>query len=133
MLTMHKDFPGVQALKSQLESSGSDYSCWTSLPASSATVVFLGPFQGHTVVWNMTLSTLEHYRAAEVGFQSSAKNNHFDRPFIEILEVVEGVFSLGVGLDIAVIDEPAIKKTIIMIRNYKSLALGKIQFGVVNT
>lgn len=130
---MSHDFPRVQALKSRQASSDSDYSCRTSLPDVSATVIFLGPFQGHTVVWNMTVATLEYYRAAEVGSQSSAKNNLFDRPFIEILEDVEGVFSLGVGLDIAVIDEPVIKKTIIMIRNYKRLTLGKIQFGVANT
>ena len=43
------------------------------------------------------------------------------------------VYQLNVGLDLPIIDEPVIKKTIIMIRNYKLLAVGKIEFGIACT
>jgi len=128
---MNKGLPQVEFLKTQLVSAGNDYICNTALPESSASVLFLGPFQGEIVRWNMTVATLAHYRLAET--ESTAPQRLFDRPFIEILHEAEGVFPLRVGLDLAVIDETVIKKTIIMMRNYKRLVIGQIQFGVSHT
>ena len=125
---MHTIFPKVAAFRIQLEKLGSDYICATRLPDATASVSFLGQFQGQTVLWNMTLATLAHYRLAESNAIPATEQKFFNCPFIEINAGIEGVFQLSVGLDLAVIDEPVIKKSIIMIRNYKRLAVGKIEF-----
>lgn len=130
---MHPLFPNVATFRVQLEKLGSDYICATRLPDAAAAVSFLGQFQGQTVLWNMTLATLAHYRLSEPNAISTAEKKLFNCPFIEINAGVEGVFQIRVGLDLAVIDEPVIKKTIIMIRNYKRLAIGKIAFCGAHT
>ena len=133
LFKMHSIFLQVEAFRSQLERLGSDYICNTRLPDTSASVSFLGQFQGQTVLWNMTLGTLAHYRQAETDVDSAAAQVLFRCPFIEIDEGVDGVYQIRVGLDLAIIDDPVIKKTIIMIRNYKRLAIGKIEFGTAKT
>ena len=40
---------------------------------------------------------------------------------------------LNVGLDLKTIDEAVINKTIIMIRNYKRLRIGRNEFGSMHT
>lgn len=117
----------VEILSRRLLESGRDYICETILPAESARVVFFGGFQGQRVCWQMTLATLSHYKqgvANEIGMVRRA----YRCPFIEIGAGVEGVCSIAVGLVLPEIDEPAIKKTIIMIRNYKRLRVGLIEF-----
>lgn len=114
--------PLAQALDSQLSQLGRDFICTASLPAASVQLRFLGPFRGDTVVWEMRLGTLADWRNT-AGNQSS-----MPCPFIEITEGVEGIFPIKVGLDLVVIDEPVIRKTIIMVRNYKRLVIGKIEF-----
>lgn len=130
---MNNDFSQVEDLKSQLTSAGSDFICRTPLPYSSAIVLFLGPFHGQTVVWDMTLATLAHYRTVETAKITAQQSRLFDNQFIEIIEASEGIFQLRVGLEIKEIDEPVIKKTIIMIRNYKRLAIGRSGFGSMRT
>lgn len=130
---MHTIFLKAEALKSQLQKQGCDYICTTLLPDTSASVSFLGPFQGQTVVWNMKLATLAHYRLAEADIVSTTEPRFFICPFIDIKEEAGGAYQLNVGLDLAVIDDPVIKKTIIMLRNYKRLVIGKIEFGGVYT
>jgi len=130
---MRTTFPPAEALKAQLEQLDSDYLCRSNLPATSASVSFLGPYQGCVVMWKMNLATLSHYRQAVDGDIAALEQEIFTCPFIEIKEDAEGSYQLNVGLDLTIIDEPVIKKTIIMIRNYKLLAVGKIEFGTVNT
>ena len=130
---MPKKFPQVDSFKSQLQEQGSDYICTALLPDTSASVLFLGHFQGNTVVWNMTVATLAHYRLAEADVIATTESRRFICPFIDIKEEADGGYQLNVGLDLPVIDEAVIKKTIIMIRNYKRLAIGKIEFGTAKT
>jgi hypothetical protein len=98
-----------------------DYSCHTALPASNVSVTFQGLFAGKTVTWEMQFATLAHWRKA---YPDTA----YRCPFIEIFPSKSDVFHVSVGLDLQVIDEPAIRKAIIMLRNYKRLALGKKEF-----
>ena len=84
-------------------------------------------------MWNMTLATLAHYRLAEADVISTTEHTLFICPFIDIKAGANGVYQFKVGLDLPSIDEPVIKKTIIMIRNYKRLVIGKIEFGTANT
>lgn len=125
---MSDTFPLIEAFKTRLEMLGGDYICNTRLPAATASVLFLGQLHGQTVLWNMTLATLVHYRFAADYEIPTAKPRNFNCPFMEVMEGVEGVNQISVGLDLATIDDPVIKKSIIMIRNYKRLALGKIEF-----
>jgi hypothetical protein len=113
--------PPAQALNLQLAQLGRDFICTTPLPASRVQLRFLGPFQGQTVVWDMQLGTLADCRQTR---SASA----VPCPFIEIAEGTQGVHPIAVGLELAIIDEPVIRKTIIMVRNYKRLKIGKIEF-----
>lgn len=122
----------IEVLQAQLTSSGRDYLCDTTLPQSSASVLFLGRFEGKIVIWNMEVATLAHYRQLDSRHTSVAQHERYELPFIEIKEGLNGSFPLRVGLDMTKIDEPVIKKTIIMIRNYKRLIIGKINFGDVS-
>ncbi len=130
---MYTIFPQVEAFRNQLQILGADFVCTTSLPDASVLVAFLGQFQGQTVLWNMTLATLQYFRQNENGHIFVAGAGKYKRPFIEIKDGNKGVFQLQVGLDLETINETVIKKTIIMIRNYKRLAHGRIEFGSTHT
>lgn len=123
----------VELLKAQLQKLGADFSCATPLPATSVGVLFLGPFQGRIVVWNMTLSTLEHLNKIADEVTESGGQLLSRQSFIEISADKNDVFPLQVAIDVEAIDEAVIKKTIIMIRNYKRLAVGRIDFGSMRT
>lgn len=105
-------------LRARLQQAGRDFICATPLPAPVASVSFLGPFLGEEVAWQMTLTTL------------AAARRHAPTPcpFIEIAPGVAGVHAITVGLDLPFIDEPAIRKSIIMVRKYKRLAVGRLEF-----
>lgn len=123
----------VELLKVQLQKLGADFICATTLPATSAAVLFLGLFQGRVVVWNMTLSTLKHLKKIVDEVTEASRQPLSRQSFIEIATGKDDVFPLQVVLDVAAIDEAVIKKSIIMIRNYKRLAVGRIDFGSMHT
>jgi hypothetical protein len=127
------DFPQIAIFRSQLQKPGADFVCTTSVPATSVSLTFLGHFQGSAVLWNMTLATLSHFRTIENGMDSTNEAGEYRHPFMLIGEGKQGVFPIQVGLELEVIDEPVIKKTIIMIRNYKRLAIGRLEFGSMHT
>lgn len=101
------------SFKVRLNKQGVDYICDTLLPNISASISFFGPFSGETVEWNMTLVVI---KCGELSF-------------VEIQQGSNGVYPVSVGLALPAIDDPVIKKTIIMMRNYKRLAIGRIEFG----
>ncbi len=126
---MNQECSKVIMFRADLQKLDSDFICSTSLPDASVCVSFLGPFQGRTVLWNLTLSTLKHYRDMLAKEIPPSESGSGIRPFMEIKKGSNGVYPLTVCLDLAAIDEPVIKKTIIMMRNYKRLALGRMEFG----
>ncbi len=93
---------------------------WQTLAADPAgqfaRLRFTGPFQGRRVIWNCTLSTLVSV--------------HAPRNFIEVGAEEATGRAIHIGLDIAAIDTAAIRKTIIMVRQYKLLGPGRHEFGV---
>lgn len=123
----------VELLKAQLQKLGTDFICATPLPAISAGVMFLGPFQGKVVVWNMTLTSLGQLKKIADDVTEISSLQSPCQPFIEIAKGNDDVFPLQVVLDVAAIDEATIKKSIIMIRNYKRLAVGRMAFGSMHT
>jgi hypothetical protein len=83
---------------------------------------FRGPFEGGEVTWDALLITLEAWQ-----------REHPDSPvlqnFIDIGdETAEGI-ALTVGLQVDRIDLPAVRKTMMMIRQYKRLRPGCHLYG----
>ena len=111
----------VTSLANCLLISGEDYLLESELPVSKAYIKFTGMFQGELVVWNACVQTIEDYAR----HNQTAKD---PMQFIEI-NVADGVCFLQVGLNIALIDKPAIERTILMIRNYKRLHPGRHEYG----
>lgn len=122
---MEKEESAVAALTSLLAQTGSDYLCASALPDTAVFVQFLGPFQNRMVAWDATLYTLTRYYQDHPAESASTLQFCSPRPFIEITPSADASFLLKVALDLNIIDEPVIKKTIIMIRNYKRLRLGR--------
>ncbi len=98
-----------------------DYACTSPIPATAVNLRFSGRFQDREVAWDATFYTLQHFLQAQ-----GAQNT---RPFIDIAQALDGGYRLRVGLDLPLFDEPAIKKAVIMIRNYKRLRLGRHEWG----
>ena len=103
----------------RLAESGSDYLCATALPNDTVQVRFIGQFQQRAVVWDATICTLSH----------CYPDTPSAMPFMEITVGDEGLCQIKVGLNLPHIDEPTIKKTIIMVRNYKRLKPGRHEWG----
>lgn len=75
---------------------------------------FSGPFAGRQVIWDATLI------AMTPGQQ---------RNYIEIGHATENGIQLTVGLNVACIDLPTVRKTMMMIRQYKRLRQGRHEYG----
>lgn len=85
---------------------------------------FTGPFQGRQVTWDARIVTLAH------AARSRPANSTAElRQFIEVGRDNDGTRQLRIGLNVDHIDEPAILKTIIMIRQYRRLQEGRHEYG----
>jgi hypothetical protein len=80
---------------------------------------FIGPFGGHSVIWNARLSVLP----------PSPEGAAPPRQFIEVTPRDSLNYDLNIGLAVSRIDTAAILKTIVMIRQYKRLRPGRHEFG----
>lgn len=80
---------------------------------------FQGPFEGRTVTWDASFCTL-----SACDRQPAPRQN-----FIEIGAETRQGFALTVGLNVQCIDAPTVRKTMMMIRQYKRLARGYHAFG----
>jgi hypothetical protein len=94
-------------------------------PLGAATCHFrcTGPFQGELIIWDAYLQTLSYY------VRNHARHNPSVRQFIEVGDMGEHGRLIRIGLNLPIIDEPVILKTLIMIRQYKRLAPGRHEFG----
>jgi hypothetical protein len=86
---------------------------------------FHGKFSGQDIVWNMTLVTLTRVHQEQAPASQSATH----RPYIEIGAATTHGRAIEVALDVPVIDAAVILRTIIMIRQYKRLRVGRHEFG----
>jgi len=77
-------------------------------------VRFEGPFDGRQVRWDATLISLPPGK---------------QRNYIEIGDETTDGLSLTVGLNVPAIDLPTLRKTIMMIRQYKRLRRGRHEYG----
>ena len=106
-------------LERELERLGRDY-LLREAGDEEARLCFTGVFEGRPVVWDCRFLTLR--RAGALGPAAG-------RDFIDIGAPGRHGLSLCVALDIPAIDEPAIRKLMIMIRNYRRLRRGRHEFG----
>jgi hypothetical protein len=120
----------LQTIKRQIEKDGRGFIALSKIPALKVHVQFTGRLQNEELLWDATIQTLADYH-----------NEHFPHPndreerakyvnsFIEVQTPQNHVAPLTVVLPVPMIDEPAIKKTIVMIRCYKRLRVGRHDFG----
>ena len=88
-----------------------------------AHIKFEGSFQGKTVTWDTHFFTLDGY---------SSIHNHeqkITKQFINIKESNADTMKLTLALKITEINTPNIQKMMIMIKQYKNLALGRHDYG----
>lgn len=91
-----------------------------------ARFLFTGRFEGKEVVWDAHLYTLAYYVNQVAEFSQSAPAI---RQFIEVGDTNKNGRRIEIGLNLKSIDNGAIMKTIIMIRQYKRLAVGRHEYG----
>lgn len=83
---------------------------------------FPGPFEGRTVTWDATFVALGDPEM-RTGSGTSVGN------FIEIGADGPNGVAIRVGLQVARIDAPTIRKTMIMLRRYRRLRRGRHDYG----
>jgi len=118
----------VESLAALLAENGTDYLCLSTVHDSLVRVRFLGRFQDRPVAWEAAIYTLQRYQDEECAQNAAAARISPGRPFIDIAPSADGSYRLTVGLNLAIIDAPAIRKTIIMVRNYKRLKVGRTEW-----
>lgn len=89
---------------------GIDYVAHDTVGGSRVRVEFAGHFEGRAVIWQATIIAMDRLTA---------------RPYIEIRTARDEAPNVEIGLPLDAVDEPAILKTIIMIRHYKNLRRGR--------
>lgn len=115
----------IAAFRARLEKERIDYLHMTPPQDACVQIRFIGTFAGRPVIWDAKIMTLVHPDAAAVG-SSHAPGNH---QFIEIDNDGDATRGIRIGLSLGRINEPAILKTIIMIRKYKRLHTGYHAFN----
>lgn len=83
---------------------------------------FSGPFEGNEVHWNATLFTPAAWASAW-GEGPPQKN------IIEIGDEGDDGITLNICLKVANIDQPTVRKAIMMVRQYKRLQRGRHEYG----
>jgi hypothetical protein len=109
----------LEQLRAALAASGEDFALLSGLPDTIAHVRFIGRFENREVVWDMQLMTLARYEQEHGRLADEAL-----RGLMHIAPVTDGIYRLEVALDVPLIDAPSVKKTIVMMRNYRQLHLG---------
>lgn len=87
-----------------------------------AHIRFAGLFKGKKVTWDTQFFTIKEY----------AKTTNTDtngQQIIDIQPSETNIFKLTVALNLTTISHSDIQKMIIMIRQYKNLAVGRHQYG----
>lgn len=86
---------------------------------------FTGNFAQKSLIWDAHLYTLAYYFNQVV----ESSQPHRVRQFIHVGELTPAGRRIEIGLNLSVIDEPTIVKTMIMVRQYKRLASGRYEYG----
>ncbi len=107
-----------------------DFDLLTTLPSDVARIRFSGQFMDREVVWAAEVITLNAYAGRRCA-QSGEIPNKGLRAFIDVGPEIEGLQTVLIGLPVDLIDEPTLRKSVVMLRNYKRLQSGRHEFGDV--
>lgn len=118
----------VHDLQTQLQQLDSQHLLINRISDQHVHVKFIGNFQGQLLVWNAFVRTMRDYYEYEL--KQSADEKIALRPFIKI-EKEDSSYKISLVLNLDKIDEAAIKKSIIMVRKYKRLSVGRHEYGDV--
>ena len=110
-----------------LEDRSADYILDQRMSDEHCLIQFIGAFDGHPVVWHARIQTLKNY-ASGLGNTRTPCDSVKLQQFIEITQEHD-TYKVHVGLNLPQIDERTILRTIIMIRKYKRLRMGRHEFG----
>ena len=116
----------IDAFNQKIAATGHDFECLTPMNQAAVRFRFVGKFMDESVIWDAHLYTLAYY-VYEVA-KLSQKDTSI-RQFIHVGDLEEMGRRIEIGLNLPIIDEAAIMKTIIMIRQYKRLASGRHEYG----
>ena len=114
----------LELLRATLAADCTDFVLLSPLAESRAHARFIGHFENREVVWDMQLFTMARYEQE----RGSAPNTPL-RGLMHIAPGTDCVYQLEVALNVPMIDEPTLKKAIVMMRNYKQLQLGLRTWG----
>jgi len=109
--------PGDDETFDLLEQSGEEW----------ARIRFDGPFLGAQVSWEATVMTLAHH-AGDLPPDSQGRGL---RQHIDVAPVKAGRGQITVVLALPRIDLPALRKTVIMVRQWRRLGPGRHEYGPV--
>ncbi len=117
----------VKQFEESLKVLGSDYLVTNRDGDQACEIKFIGTFNDSPVVWHASIQTLKHYvdQLREANKEPGVVKL---QQFLEI-EPIKEFFRIDIGLNLAKIDEAAIKRAIIMIRKYKRLHIGRHEYG----
>lgn len=116
----------ITAFKQQLALSSLDYEPVSTLDNRYVRFRFVGEFMGESIIWDAHLYTLAYY-IHEIANLSQPESS--TRQFIHVGDVGKMGRKIEIGLNLPLIGEPAIIKTMIMIRQYKRLSNGCHEYG----
>lgn len=102
----------LQEFQLQLAQQGKDYQL-LQLASDSAHYRFVGRFEGREIIWDAHVHAL--------GSQG-------EEQYIDIGEYRGGLRTIAIGLLVDVLDEPVLRKTMLMVRQYKRLRQGRHGF-----
>lgn len=91
---------------------------------------FTGLFEGEPVVWDASLMSLSYYLR---GLSADGPARPVARQFIEVGDMTADGRRIIIALQVPLIDEPTIIKTMIMVRQYKRLAPGRHEYGAAHS
>jgi hypothetical protein len=115
-----------------MENSPVDTSTISGVNTGKALFQFKGHFYGRPVTWQCTLQTLDqHYQEMRQTGKIDDKTPVSLRKFIHITDIDSPAPAINIGLDVETIDEPTIRKTIVMVHNYKKLHAGLHEYGEI--
>ena len=116
----------VSDLQSLLEKQAIDYLFVDRVSDKHASVKFLGKFKQQTVVWDAIIRTLTDYYETELKYLSDHSVEL--KQFIDIEKKDTG-YKIMLVLNLDKIDRAAIQKSIMMVRQYKRLDIGRHEYG----
>ncbi len=102
------------------------YEACSPRPAPCVHLRFTGPFEQKIIIWDAQIATLAYYLSEHKNLNMDCKTL---RPFINVGNHSEPGRYLQIGLNVTTIDDATIIKSMIMIRQYKRLQVGRYEYG----